>query len=492
MVPPVADASADADASDTARMDAGLPTIAEPTFALSPISTPERVARVVLGLFALVALAILAGHPRVSAFEKRVGLSMFAATGIPFLALGALARLPQVGILGDDVVRDLRPIMEFGLGWIGFRVGSEFDVRELDRLPRGVGRLLGLQSATAFLATAAGTIGALFFVGRSLGSNVVRDGLILGACASVSGPSGARALEAAGLLTAEGSRLLRKIVQLDDVVPIVVLAIVTAIFRPVDGGNWRLPPLGWVFVQIGMGAALGALTVAMARAARSVNEEIALTFGTVAFTAGMASYLGFSPLAVGCVAGIVMANIHTGSENVEFTATLRDLERPIFMVFFAVAGSLWDVRDWRGWVVIPLFVVTRLIGKLGGARAAFIADRTKVAESARLGSNESAALVAERVTNASWISQSGIPDARRLGLALIPASAVSIAVVISALESYPDSIPSWLESVVIVGAIAAEALFQLAVPNMRRMPPPASPPQGDKPSEPEPREEHAQ
>ncbi|MEI8254394.1 MAG: hypothetical protein WCJ30_01845, partial [Deltaproteobacteria bacterium] len=208
--------------TDPAPGDAGVAPRVAPAARSAPVGIPSpgRLARVVLGLFALVALAIAAGHPRVDAFEKRAGLSMFAATGIPFLALGALARLPQAGIIDDDVVQNLRPLMEFGLGWIGFRVGSEFDLRELERLPRGAGRVAAMQSAAAFAAVSAGTIATLWLVGRPLGSNMVRDGLILGACASVSAPSGARALEAAGAITAEGSRLVRRIVQLDDVVPI--------------------------------------------------------------------------------------------------------------------------------------------------------------------------------------------------------------------------------------------------------------------------------
>jgi Kef-type K+ transport system membrane component KefB len=462
---------------DAAAVDAGAES--EPRNyrqALDVFATPGRVARVVIGLFVLVALAILAGHPRVAGFEKRSGISMFASTGIPFLALGALARLPQVGILRDDVVRDLRPLLEFGLGWIGFRVGSQFDVRELDRLPQGAGRLLGMQSATAFIAASAGSMGALWLVGRSLGSNIIRDGLILGACASVSAPSGARALEAAGVVSAEGSRMIRKIVLLDDVVPIAVLALVTAIFRPLDAATWRLPALGWVFVQIGMGAALGALTVAMMRAAKNINEEIALTLGAIAFAAGMASYLGFSPLAVGCVAGVIVVNLSTEEENAIFGAKLRDLERPIFMVFFAVAGSLWDIRDWRGWAVIPLFVLARLFGKLGGARAAFLADRQTMAEAARQGKTESDADTSQRVARASFIPHTGLLDPRSLGIALIPASAVSIAVVISARHSYPDSIPAWLETIVIVGAIATEVLFQFVVPTTRRGPPGSGPP----------------
>lgn len=416
------------------------------------VPVPGRLARVILGLCALVALAIAAGHPRVDAFEKRAGLSMFASTAVPFLALGAIMRLPQVGIIDDGVVQSLRPLMEFGLGWIGIRVGSEFNFRELGRLPGGAGRLAVMQSAGAFAAASVGTIATLWLVGRSLGSDLIRDGLILGACASVSAPSGARALEAVGAITAQGARLVRKIVQLDDVVPIAVLALVTAIFRPALAGQWNLPPLGWVFVQIGMGTALGALTVGLLRAARNVNEEVALLLGAVAFASGMASYVGFSPLTIGCVGGVVVTNVTTGDENAGFIAELRGLERPIFMVFFAAAGSLWEVHDWRGWVVIPLFVIARLLGKIGGVQLGLLGEHATPA-------HESIQAPAG-VDVADPVSLLGaFPDVRRLDVALIPTSAVSIAVVISATQSYRD-IPRWLEGVAIVGAIAAELVFQ--------------------------------
>jgi Kef-type K+ transport system membrane component KefB len=449
----------------------------EPPPAPSPPPAPRArpsassVARVVLGLFALLALAIVAGHPAVRAFERRAGLGMFAATGIPFLALGAIARLPSVGILTDAVVRDLRPVLEFGLGWIGFRVGTEFDVRETDRLPAGTGRLLAAESAAAFLAVGLGSAAFLALLGAPLhGGGFLRDGLVLGACAAVSAPSGARALEAAGLLDEGRSRLLRRIAMLDDAMPIVVLALVTALFRPVDGGHWHLPPLGWVFLQVGMGAALGMLTVALVRSARSANEDVALTLGAIAFASGMAGYLGFSPMVVGCVAGIIVANLTTGRGAGAFATQLRTLERPIYMAFFAIAGALWEVHDWRGWAIVPVFVLARLFGKRLGVRAALAAERLERAPSLPPDGS------AESAESASVPPLAGLADPRLFGIALIPTSAVSIAVIISARQAYPDSIAPYLETVVIVGAIAAELVLQFSVPKVQRPLPPSEPP----------------
>ena len=35
----------------------------------------------------------------------------------------------------NDILHDLEPAFEFGLGWIGFVVGLELDVRTLDKIP---------------------------------------------------------------------------------------------------------------------------------------------------------------------------------------------------------------------------------------------------------------------------------------------------------------------------------------------------------------------
>lgn len=420
-----------------------------------------RVARVVIGLFALLALAVAAGHPAVRAFERRTGLGMFVATGLPFLVLGAVARLPALGILSEGIVRDLRPILEFGLGWIGFRVGTEFDVREIDRLPRGTGRLLAMQGVAAFVAAGLGSVAALGMVGAPVyGGAFLRDGLILGACAAVSAPSGARALEAIGVLDDRGSRLIRKIAVLDDVIPIFVLCLVTSVFRPVDVGRWYLPALGWVFLQVGMGAALGALTVALVRSTPSPTQEVALTVGAVAFAAGMAGYLGFSPMVVGCVAGVVLTNVGGEGSTGAFAEQLRNLERPIYMTFFAIAGAMWEVTDWRGWAIVPLFVIARLFGKLLGARMAFVAEEVLPTTPDADGS--------KREDNAFGNSLESIPDGRTLGIALIPTSAVSIAVMVGARQAYPDSMAPYLETVVIMGAVAAELVLQFTVPSMRK------------------------
>ncbi len=395
-----------------------------------------------LGLFLLLALTILGGHPALRALEKRAGIAMVTGSGLPFLLLGMVARRPEVGILDDAILRDLRPLLEFGLGWIGFRVGTDFDVRAMDRWPDGTARVMVAESACAFLA-----VGVATGVAMKLGlhpHNVARNALILGACAAVSAPTGARALEHMGILPAESSKGLRRVASLDDIMALFCLALVTCAYRPVLGGTWALPPLGWLFVQIGMGVVLGAVLVAAVRIARNANEDLALTLGAVAFAAGMAEYLGFSPLVVGCVAGVVVTNLPasaTAASSLVSRARLRELERTLYMAFFIVVGALWKPHDRTGWVLLPVFVLARMLGKFLGLRAARQAEQD--------------AGGAQGVESPTGVL--------RTWVALMPTSAVSIAVVVSAHTAYPSILQGSLQTVVIVGALMSELIFRAGV-----------------------------
>src|ERR1019366_6374264 len=147
--------------------------------------------RVVLGLACALVLAVLAAHPALRRVERRLGLTVLLSTGVPFLALGVVFRLPAVGVLTDDVVADLRPALEFGLGWLGFVVGMQFDVRELDTLPEKSGAVVLAESAIPLVLTAGACALALFGLESEWS---LRDALVLGACAAPASPIAAVAL----------------------------------------------------------------------------------------------------------------------------------------------------------------------------------------------------------------------------------------------------------------------------------------------------------
>src|SRR5439155_23431995 len=84
--------------------------------------------------------------------------------------------------------------------------------------------------------------------------------------------------------------------------------------------------------------------------------------GGIAFASGLAGYLRLSPIAICFIAGVLVTNFPNDQRQNIFRI-LHHLERPVHLLFLMIAGAVWVVTDWRGWVLVPLFVAGRVLGR---------------------------------------------------------------------------------------------------------------------------------
>ena len=393
-------------------------------------SSPLFAIKIIAGLTILLALAYLGGHRTVIRFEQRLGLSNVAAAGFPFLALGLIASHPSIGILGGNILHDLEPVLRFGLGWVGFLVGAQLDIRVLDRVPRGTAYLVLVEAITPFAFTAAACGALMVGFGASWRDpSFWRDLVLLGTAAAMTAP---RRFHHgfANRSWREGQGVDVLIGQLDEVVGVVGLLFMTAYFRDLDAGAWRLPGTAWLFVSIGIGVVCGVLIFVMVRLPVSNAEFLAVVLGGIAFSAGLAGYLGLSPIVIGFVAGVLVVNFPCEQRQSVFRILVH-LERPVHLLFLIVLGALWGVSDWRGWVLVPVFVFARIAGKWVGVFAA----HTKVGS----------------------LLPHGFADDRHL---VVPMSSLAIALVVD-LQSQGDPGVGWIVTAVVGAAIATEVLVQV-------------------------------
>lgn len=386
--------------------------------------------KIIGGLVALMVLAYLGGHKRVVRFQERLGISSAIAAGLPFVVLGLVASYPAVGILSGDVLDRLRPLLHFGLGWLGFIIGAQLDIRVLDRVPKGTAYII-LVEAVGPLAVTAGVCGGIMLsFGMTLDDPTFwRDLVVLGAAAAMTAPRRFRGFANRGWSEGKGVDIL--IAQLDEIVGVVGLLFITAYFRE-DGANaaWQLPGTAWVFVAAGLGVSIGVLIFVMVRVPTSNAEFLAVVLGGIAFASGLAGYLHLSPLVICFLAGVLVVNFPNDQREGVFRI-LHHLERPVHLLFLIIAGALWDVGDWRGWVLVPAFVIARSIGKWLGV----------------LGAHASVGVEVPR----------GFLEARRL---VSPLSSLSIALVISLESLYRDQGIPWITTAVIGAAFFIEIVVQ--------------------------------
>jgi hypothetical protein len=430
---------------------AGAPPEDEPRPRIAASERPVVLLNVVIGLLTLLVLAYLAGHPRVQRLEELLGISQVITAGFPFVLLGLIARQPRVGILTEDIVVQLSPVLGLGLGWIGFVLGFRFDARLLDRLPPQGLAVTALITSVPFFTVLAAS-GLLLMLASGLPEDIrdpvfLRDAIILGTAGAMSGPAALRFVRDRG---SETARVLARLLRLEELAGIAGLAVVAAYFRPAAAGTWQLPGTAWLFLTLGLGAAAGLLMYALLRRARASGEVILLTLGALAFAAGFAGTIRLSPLVVCFVMGLLVGNA-PGAYKGELGIALRRLERPMYFLFLLIVGALWSPGDWRGWVLMVVFVTARLLGRWSGLRLGL----------ARAGGAFSLA-----------------EDERR-ALLVAPLGALSLAIVINAQMLYPGGSISLIVTAIVGGAVFTEVLVQLA--NRRR----AGALVGEKPAGPE-------
>jgi Kef-type K+ transport system membrane component KefB len=400
----------------------------QPVAPVAPSERPYLVIRTIVGLLALVVLAYLGGHGRVLAWERRLGISQVITAGFPFVVLGVLARNGNVGILTDPILAELSPLLRLGLGWIGFVAGIRFDTRMFQGLPSRTLRLVTLSTIFPFAFVVGASACLLFAISeRPLELRdpvLLRDAMILGTAGAMTAVTSTRALG-----RAERGQVLSRVIRLEELAGVLGLLIVAAFFRP-EKQSWQMPGTAWVLLTIGLGATAGLLIYAILQRRSGRADFLVLTLGSISFVAGAAGYLLLSSVAVAFIAGVLLANF-PGSYHERLREMLFRLERPIYLLSLFIIGALWSVGDWRGWVLMPVFMALRLLGKwLGTTLALAHADL-------------------------------GLDAEERRAIAMPPLGPLAIAIVTNALLLYPGGSISLIVSAVIGGGVLTELFLQL-------------------------------
>jgi hypothetical protein len=390
--------------------------------------------RALVGFVIFFVLAYLAGHPRVTEWERRLKIGQLLTSGLPFVGLGFLAAQQTVGVLTPDVLRQIAPLLPLGLGWIGFVVGSRFDARRFETVSSG-------SEASVFLTTAVPILmilGACAFLVYPLGlldprtPGLLRDGLLLAIAGAMSARTAPFFSTLLGSNPANPTRLNR-IIELEQLAGVVGLFLICAFYRPPDAlVGWQIPPSAWTYMTLGIGTAVGLVLWGILTRLHSPSYFPALLLGAVAFTAGMASFLRLSSLTVCFIAGALITNLG-GAWKESFQQALERLERPVYFLFLVIAGALWHPWEPAGWVLMILFVAGRSIA------------------------NWVSALLVRRY----WVQD--LTEGERRVLAHSPMGALSIAIVVSAYDLYSGPTVPLIVTAVIGGAVLSEVALQVSI-----------------------------
>ncbi len=379
----------------------------------------------------LILLALLGARFSFSTLRVPPGPRLVFRTGTHFLFLGLILGPHVLGLLSQEAVQQLFPLLGLGLGWIGFLFGLQLDRRNLSHFPP-VYLILAIAQAVLVFFIFLG-VGWLVLAGTGqMGRTATL--LLIGAAstACISTPAGIALISTNYLVKGKVRDLLFLVASLDALVGIAALQVAYALFPPGDLGLGAAVPsrLAWVVAAGGLGIICGILFIWLTRPRPGVEEMVLFLLGIAAFASGAALELQLSPLFVSVTMGVVVANISPDPQRV--FKVLQDWEKPVYVVFLMLAGALLDFST--PWI-LALAVLYALVR--GGAKV---------------------------LANLTMVRLLPIPmdTPRRFGLGLIPQGGISLAMAISFVLTYGNQMlgernaADLLFSVVVLGVILSE------------------------------------
>lgn len=393
-----------------------------------------NVIRAILTLAAVAVFAYVLNLGWAKRWQQRLGIAQLAVAGLPFVLLGVLAR--SLHVLDDALLARLSPLLAIALAVVGIRVGLRIDVPHFLATPRSAALLTGARLALGWVLMFAASLAVFRYLGGGTATAQVRDAIVLALAGSVTSAATSRGLS--GVQATEDAPLAERVIRIGEIASVLGFLILTVRLRSARLAATPLPAELWLLVAVGLAAVLGLLVFALLRDRAATGEHAAvLAIGGVATVAGVATYLGFSPLCIGALVGI-MLGLLLGSERDAIEAAFDHYQRAIY-------GSLLFIL---GVIAVPVTGAAMLVA------LAFVIARTAV----HVGGTRLGLLLANRRLDPETV--------RRLGVS--PMGATSIAIVISAYMIYPEAHLEAVALAVICATVVAELLLRVRPSEARR------------------------
>ncbi|MGA1845238.1 MAG: cation:proton antiporter [bacterium] len=347
-------------------------------------------------------------------------IKMPAVTG--YVLVGIMLGVSALNIIPISMIHALRFIEVLGLSLVALIIGGDLHWKKLKALGKTVFVITVIQVIGAFAAVSIVTGGVLHLPWSIA--------FILGAISSATAPAATVAViheyKARGPLT----DTLMAIVALDDALCIILFSVViggVSFIRGAEAVSLRhfLIPIWDISGSCMVGILLGILTINIMRWVRDRHDLIIVVVGLAFLFGEIAEYFHMSALLTNMMFGFVLVNF---SPNPKFFSYLVDIELPIFICFFTIAGASLNLGVlFQNWIPAVLFIVARGIGKVLGVYAGGL------------------------IVNAPKMVK------KYLGFAMLPQAGVAIALVLAVQVEMPEI--AKLITALVLAAVAANEVI---------------------------------
>jgi hypothetical protein len=308
----------------------------------------------------VIVVAVVVFSVATTAALHRWGRGRLVLSGVEYLLVGALAGPFVAGLLDDEVMRLLDPVVSVILGLAGFSLGLHLRTHL-----RGLG---ALQVGVLMAVVTAGGVGAAVYglLSTEYAPDALYDqrlwiALTLGAAAPA---ASAMAIDLVAARTASAgsvTEMVRGLAATGNFVAVVIAGASLAVRRAsLESGRLGLTEPQWLGAILLLGIACGLLfRIFLGRATTDNDRTFLASCGVIILTSGLASALGISPLFTCAAAGATVSL--TVPRGGVLEQVLDRLERPALAMLSIFAGALWQPIAGLVWLLPLAYLVARLI-----------------------------------------------------------------------------------------------------------------------------------
>jgi hypothetical protein len=260
----------------------------------------------------------------------------------------------------------MEPFLIFGLSWIGFLFGLQFEWRRIKKIPRFFFSITAFQALFTFVAVS--VVMLLVFKKFFLlpGNIILMIALTLGSSAACTAQS-ALVIVGKNFKVKEQKlfELLRYISSVDGLFAIFFFIAALSIIPGGDLTDFNIwKSFQWILISIGIGVFPGLILISLSRVRFTQQEFILFLIGTVMFCGGMAHSIHHSPLIAGSICGIITANFCR--HHLRALYTVLQAEKSIYIILLLFLGANWNFRLDFSLLIMILYFGSRLLGKVFG------------------------------------------------------------------------------------------------------------------------------
>ena len=320
-------------------------------------------------LFAIVVIAIIALiGTRLTFLNRRlpIGFRNILLTGIEYIFIGAILGTKGLDLIDAESLDALKPFLLFGLAWIGFLFGLQFEFRLLRNLPRSYFAITAVEATTTFLIVATSTFFFLdFFLPLPLPLSILTS-IVLGCVGSCSAQSAIAIVNRNYHFRNRGPiDLLRYISSVDGIFALLFFSIALCVLPSQSHAEPDiLLSFRWLLATILMGAVPASILIVISNTKFTQAEFLLFVVGTVMFSGGLAFQIHHPPLISGLICGLITANFCR--HRVRALTTAITAEKSIYIILLLLVGAGWNFAFDKSLLFASVYWIVRLTGKLAG------------------------------------------------------------------------------------------------------------------------------